>query len=176
MEQLDVLDPVQTYQLDSLTCLLYNLQFTLFRITPHTLAALSLILRLNALPFIFAYKSCAKRAAPPLCVLRSTLTSPTRTIRNLYRLYRIVSSQSQFVELGEMPERNPRLDDAVSVESVFLKRLGIQEYNEALHEARRHSSPELSTSLPMLPASLLTKNIHAHWNPLNAIFALCFHQ
>ena len=46
-----------------------------------------------------------------------------------------------------MPEQNPRLDDPVSVETVFLKRLGIQECNETLHEVRRHGSPELSTSL-----------------------------
>jgi len=114
----------------------------------HTLVALSVILRLNALPFIFAYKSCAKRAASLLRRLRSTLASPTRTIRNLYRLCRIANSQSQCVDLGGMPGQNPRLDDPVSVENVFLKRLGIQECNETPHEARRHGSPEPSASLP----------------------------
>ena len=53
-----------------------------------------------------------------------------------------------------MPERNPRLNDTVSVECILLKRLRIQEYNETLYEVKRHGSPELSTSLPYAASEL----------------------
>jgi hypothetical protein len=141
MERLEVQDPKLSEQPDSLASLLYTLQFTIFRITLHSLAAFCLILRLHALLFVFAYKSCTKQANPLFHMLRSTLNSPTRTIRNLYRLYRIVSSQPQVVEVAETPV--PSIDDAVSVESVLQKRLGVQEYHDTLHKVRRGGSLEL---------------------------------
>jgi hypothetical protein len=152
MEELEVQDPEISNHPDSLTSLFYTLQFTFLRITLHTFAAGCLILRLHSLPFVFAYKASAKRASTLFRVLKSAFTSPTRTIRNLYRLYCIISSQPQIVERAETPV--PRVDDAVSVESILLKRLGVQEYHETLHEVRCGDSPELSTSLPAAASEL----------------------
>jgi hypothetical protein len=141
MERLEVQDPKLTEHPNSLASFSYTLQFTIFRITLHSLAAYCLILRLHALPLIFAYKRCTKRVTPLLHVLSSTLNSPTRTIRNPYRLYHIVISQPQVVEAAETPV--PSIDDSASVQSILLKRLRVQEYHDTLHEVRRGGSPEL---------------------------------
>ena len=138
MEQWEVLDPRPFDQPDSLASVLYTLQFTALRITLHLLAATCLTVRLYALPFMFAYKTCATRVAPRFRLLRNTLSSPIRTVRNLCRLYQLVSSKPEIVELPEI--RKPSINDAVSVESILLKRLGIQEYHDTLQEVERGGS------------------------------------
>lgn len=131
---------------DSLKSLLYTLKFIILRITLHTFAAVCLTLRLYALPVIFAYKACARQASPLLRVLSSALNSPARAMRNVYRLYRIISSQPQVVELAESPARS--IDDAVSVESILLTRIGVQEYHETLQEVSLGGLSEPPTLIP----------------------------
>ena len=146
MEQLKVLDPKPLEHLDSLASLLYTLQSTALRITLHTMAAACLVVRLHALPFIFAYKTCAKRVTPVFRLIERTLTSPACAIRNLYHLYHIVSSKPEIVELPEI--RKPSIEDAISVKSILLKRLGIQEYHDTLQEVRRSDSQHSPVSPP----------------------------
>lgn len=152
MEQLEVLDPTPLDDLDSLASLLYTLQFTALRITLHTMAAACLVVRLHALPFIFAYKIGAKRATSIFRLLGSTLTSPARTIWNLYHLYHIVTSEPEIVELPEI--RKQSIEDAISAESISLKRLGIQEYHDTLQEVRRSDSEHSPVSPPRLAFEL----------------------
>ena len=146
MEQLEVLDPKPLDHLDSLASLLYTLQFTALRITLHTVAAACLVVRLHALPFIFAYKICAKRVPPVFRLLGSTFNTPVRTVRNLYHLYQVVNSKAEIVELPEI--RKSSIEDAISVESILLKRLGIQEYHDTLQEVRHSDSQHSPVSPP----------------------------
>jgi hypothetical protein len=146
MEKLEVEDSPISHYPDSFTSLLSTLKLTVQRIALHTLAAARLILRLYTLPIIFAYRTFARRVTPLLRVLKNIVNSPSRTIRNLYRLYRVISSQAQIAELAE--SRVPSIGDAVSVESIVLKRLGVQEYHEILHEVRPGGSLEIGSLFP----------------------------
>src|SRR5438876_96497 len=97
MEAREVQDHPFSQCPDSFTSLLSAIQLTSLRIALHALAAAGLTLRLPALPIVFACRACARRAAPLVHILESIVNSPSRTIRNLYRLYHVISSQPQIV-------------------------------------------------------------------------------